>query len=51
MVVTADHGIAFKPGSPTRQPTERNVQEIYRVPLLVKAPGQTRADRRPQRAC
>ncbi len=41
VVVAADHGIAFEPGSPTRQPTGRNVQEIYRVPLLVKAPGQT----------
>ncbi len=41
VVVVADHGIAFEPGSPTRQPTGRNVQEIYRVPLLVKAPGQT----------
>lgn len=40
VVITADHGIGFRPGSPTRQPTERNVQEIYRVPLLVKAPGQ-----------
>lgn len=40
VVVTADHGIAFRPGSPTRQPTEMNLQEIYRVPLFVKAPGQ-----------
>jgi len=41
VVVMADHGIAFEAGSPTRQPTSQNLQEIYRVPLLVKAPGQT----------
>ncbi len=40
VVVIADHGIAFQEGSPTRQPTGRNLQEIYRIPLLVKAPGQ-----------
>ncbi len=41
VVVVADHGIAFEAGSPTRHPTGDNVQEIYRVPLLIKAPGQT----------
>lgn len=41
VVVAADHGIAFQAGSPTRQPTGQNFQEIYRVPLLVKVPGQT----------
>lgn len=41
VIVAADHGISFNPGSPTRQPTGANVQEIYRVPLLIKAPGQT----------
>jgi len=40
VVVAADHGIAFEAGSPTRQPTGQNLQEIYRVPLLIKAPGQ-----------
>lgn len=40
VVVAADHGIAFRPGSPTRQPTRDTLQEIFRVPLFVKAPGQ-----------
>ena len=40
VVVVADHGVSFRPGSPQRQPTDENVDEIYRVPLFVKAPGQ-----------
>lgn len=40
VVVVADHGVSFRPGSPQRQPTDENVDEIYRVPLFIKAPGQ-----------
>jgi hypothetical protein len=42
VVVVADHGISFRPGGSARSPTEQNLQEIYRVPLIIKAPGQVR---------
>ncbi|HEX5615928.1 MAG TPA: sulfatase-like hydrolase/transferase, partial [Acidimicrobiia bacterium] len=42
VVVTADHGIAFRSGEPHRVVTDRNANEILWVPLLVKAPNQTR---------
>jgi hypothetical protein len=40
IVVVADHGMAFQPGTTARNPNDANVHEIYRVPLLIKAPGQ-----------
>ncbi len=40
IVVVADHGIAFRAGGQARTPTEDNVQEVYRVPMLIKGPGQ-----------
>lgn len=40
VVVAADHGIAFAPADEKRRPTATNVDEVYRVPLFVKAPGQ-----------
>ncbi len=40
IVVVADHGMAFELGGPAREPIARTVQEIYRVPLFIKAPGQ-----------
>jgi hypothetical protein len=40
VVVVADHGVSFRPGGPQRQPTDDNLDEIYRVPLFVKTPGQ-----------
>jgi hypothetical protein len=40
IAVVADHGMAFQTGNKARSPNEANVQEIYRVPLLIKAPGQ-----------
>ncbi len=40
VVVVADHGVSFRPGEPQRQPTDANVDEIYRVPMFIKAPGQ-----------
>jgi Sulfatase len=41
VVVVADHGISFRPGGFARDPSEGNVQEIYRVPMFIKAPGQS----------
>lgn len=43
IVVTADHGITFDPGvKKVRDATQTSIGEIAAVPLLVKAPGQTR---------
>jgi hypothetical protein len=39
VVVTADHGISFELGQPSRSPTEANQHDVYRVPLFIKAPG------------
>ena len=43
IVVTADHGIAFQVGVPTRRSARAyNVEELTPVPLIVKRPGQRR---------
>jgi hypothetical protein len=43
VAITADHGLAWQVGVPTRRSVdEHNVQEITPVPLIVKAPGQRR---------
>lgn len=42
VAVVADHGAAFRAGDFLREPSGRNEQELYRVPFLLKAPGQTR---------
>ena len=40
IVVTADHGISFRPGQRIRGATQANVEDVLEVPLLVKRPGQ-----------
>jgi hypothetical protein len=40
VVVTADHGISFKSGSPSRAITPETAYEIGLVPLFIKAPHQ-----------
>ena len=40
VVVTADHGISFTAGQPKRTPTDATVDEIYRVPMIIRVPGQ-----------
>ncbi|MGI8607521.1 MAG: sulfatase-like hydrolase/transferase [Gaiellaceae bacterium] len=40
IVVTADHGISFRPGDRRRGPTRTNIQDVAYVPLFVKRPGQ-----------
>jgi len=42
LVVVADHGANFLPGSNRRRPFAGNLSDIAMVPLFVKAPGQTR---------
>jgi hypothetical protein len=39
IVVTADHGMSFRPGDKRRNPTPTNLQDVAYVPLLVKLPG------------
>ena len=45
LVVTADHGISFRPGVARRKFTPENQAEILSVPLLIKRPGQTMGQR------
>ena len=40
VVVTADHGIAFTADHDKRTPSDATVDEIYRVPMLIRVPGQ-----------
>ena len=42
IVVTADHGVSFRPGEPRRSATEANIQDIAFMPLFMKLPGQRR---------
>jgi hypothetical protein len=44
IAVVADHGMAFQGGEKARDPADATVQEIYRVPMLIKGPGQGRGD-------
>lgn len=41
IVVVADHGASFTPGEHRRWPYENNRDDLYRVPMFVKYPGQT----------
>lgn len=40
LVVAADHGHTFVPDQHRRAPTDASVEDVYRVPLFVKLPGQ-----------
>ncbi len=44
IVVTADHGVAFTPGSSYRGLSNQNYPEILWTPLFVRMPGQTTGD-------
>ena len=39
LIVTADHGISFRPGQPRRDLVPGNQDEILSIPLFVKHPG------------
>jgi hypothetical protein len=39
LIVTADHGISFRPGIPRRFLTPENQDEILSIPLFIKRPG------------
>ena len=40
VVVTADHGVAFRAGDRRRTPTPTNLHDVANMPLFIKAPGQ-----------
>ena len=42
VVVTADHGVSFRPNTPRRNISARNLVDIAFMPLFVKLPGQHR---------
>lgn len=46
IVVTADHGISFRPGAPPRTLDAETRDDLLRVPLLIKEPGQRVGTRR-----
>ncbi|MCB9388260.1 MAG: sulfatase-like hydrolase/transferase [Acidimicrobiia bacterium] len=43
VVVVADHGVSFEAGMPRRAPRPETFDDIARVPLFIKYPGQTTA--------
>jgi Sulfatase len=42
IVVTADHGVSYRPGLPRRSPVEGTGSDIASVPLVIKYPGRER---------
>ena len=42
LIVTADHGVSFRPGHSRRVPDADNLADIASVPLFIKLPGQKR---------
>src|SRR5690606_1336292 len=46
VVVTSDHGVAISPPHFTRSITDATRDEVLRVPLFVKTPGQVRGETR-----
>lgn len=42
LIVTADHGVSFRPSRSRRVPDAENIADILSVPLFVKLPGQTK---------
>lgn len=44
VIVIADHGASFVPGEHRRWPYEDNRDDLYRVPLFIKYPGQVEGE-------
>ena len=44
VIVVADHGASFVPGEHRRWPYEDNRDDLYRVPLFIKYPGQSEGE-------
>ena len=45
VIVTSDHGAAFHPGRPLRKFSDETAAEIMRIPLIIKFPAGSAADR------
>lgn len=41
LIVTADHGVSFRPGHSRRLPDADNLSEIISIPMFIKLPGQS----------
>ncbi|MDP4603006.1 MAG: sulfatase-like hydrolase/transferase [Solirubrobacteraceae bacterium] len=41
-IVTADHGVSYRPGGSRRPVTKQNLPELANTPLFVKLPGQSK---------
>lgn len=41
IIVTADHGVSFRYGTPRRRPVEGNHADVLLIPLFIKYPGQS----------
>jgi hypothetical protein len=50
VVVTSDHGVDISPPGFTRIFTEDNMDELFRVPMFIKVPGQTAGETRDDEA-
>jgi hypothetical protein len=44
LVVTSDHGYSLTPPDLGRTVTDGNAEEVYRIPIFIKAPGQVEGD-------
>lgn len=44
LIVLADHGASFVPGEHRRWPYDNNRDDLYRVPMFIKYPGQTEGE-------
>jgi hypothetical protein len=40
IILTADHGVSFRPGTPRRHLEKETTEDILRIPMIVKLPGQ-----------
>lgn len=48
LVITADHGCAFRAERSRREPDEDNLPDLLPVPLFIKAPGQRTGSKNPR---
>ena len=44
LIVTADHGVSFRPGQDRREYTGGNTEDILSIPLFIKLPQQTQGE-------
>ena len=44
IILTADHGVAFRYGEPRRKITSTNYHDVLKVPMFLKLPGQRHAE-------